>query len=336
MVGSSKVVRLVARPMGEPKPSDFAITEVPIADPDPGQVLVKNDWISVDPYMRGRMDDAESYMPPFKLGEPMDGGAVGTVVASDCEIPVGTVVLHHLGWREHSTLDARAVRALDTSDASPCDYLGVLGMTGLTAYAGLKVIAPVKPGDVVFVSGAAGAVGLVAGVVARKLGASQVIGSAGGPGKVKRLVENFGYDSGIDYRAGDLAGQLAAAAPEGIDVYFDNVGGEHLQAAISALRAHGRVALCGAVSEYNMTGPATGPDNMVLAIGKRLSMRGYIVSDHHDLFREYAALAAGWLKDGSLRNEQTVFDGIDNAPTAFVEMLRGANTGKTLVRLSAS
>lgn len=333
MAGTSKLVRLVARPIGEPKPSDFAVTEAPITDPVEGEVLIRNDWMSVDPYMRGRMNDAESYVPPFKLGEPMDGGVVGTVIASNSEIPVGAVVMHHLGWREHATLAARKVRAVDTSRAAACDYLGVLGMTGLTAYVGLKLIAPVQPGDVVYVSGAAGAVGLVAGVIARKLGAERVIGSAGGPDKAKPLVERFGYDVGVDYRAGDLPGQLAAAAPEGIDVYFDNVGGTHLQAAISALRPHGRVALCGAISEYNVAGEGTGPNNLAIAIGKRLSLRGYIVADHFDLLPEYAELASEWLRDGSLSNEQTVFDGIDNAPAAFLEMMRGANTGKTLVRL---
>jgi len=334
MAVSSKAVHLVARPVGEPKLADFAVVEAPLADPGPGQVLVRNDWISVDPYMRGRMNDVKSYIPSFQLGEPMDGGAVGTVVASGCEVPVGTVVFHRLGWREHATLDASEVQAVDTSRGAACEYLGVLGMTGLTAYVGLKVIAPVKPGDVVFISGAAGAVGLVAGVVAKKLGAARVVGSAGGPEKVKRLVEHFGYDAAIDYRAGDLKGQLVAAAPEGIDVYFDNVGGEHLRVAISALRLHGRVALCGAISQYNATGPVTGPDNLVMAIGKRLSLRGYLVFDHNDLSEEYVEQATRWLKDGSLSNEQTVVDGIENAPTAFLDMLRGSNTGKMLVRLS--
>jgi NADPH-dependent curcumin reductase CurA len=333
MAVSSKAVHLVSRPVGEPTLSDFALRELSVADPGPGQVLVRNDWISVDPYMRGRMNDVESYVPPFELGEPMDGGAVGTVVASECEVPVGTVVVHRLGWREHATLTAAEVQPVDTSRASGCEYLGVLGMTGLTAYVGLKLIAPVKPDDVVFISGAAGAVGLVAGVVAKKLGASLVVGSAGGAEKARRLVEDFGYDVAIDYRAGDLRGQLTAAAPKGIDVYFDNVGGEHLRVAISAMRTHGRVALCGAISQYNATGPVTGPDNLVMAIGKRLSLRGYLVFDHFDLNEEYLALAAEWLRDGSLSNEQTIVDGIDHAPSALLDMLRGANTGKMLVRL---
>jgi NADPH-dependent curcumin reductase CurA len=333
MAVSSKAVQLIARPVGEPTISDFAVVEMFVADPGPGQLMVRNDWISVDPYMRSRMNDVKSYIPPFQLDQPMDGGAVGTVVASECELPVGTVVFHRRGWREYATLDAGDVQPVDTTRAAACDYLGVLGMTGLTAYVGLKLIAPVKPGDVVFISGAAGAVGLVAGIVARKLGAATVIGSAGGPEKGARLIESFGYDASIDYRAGGLKQQLAVAAPEGIDVYFDNVGGEHLRVAISALRTHGRVALCGAISQYNATGPVTGPDNLVMAIGKRLSLRGYLVFDHDDLTEEYVDLATQWLKEGSLRNEQTVVDGIDNAPHAFLDMLRGVNTGKMLVRL---
>jgi NADPH-dependent curcumin reductase CurA len=334
MAVTSKAIHLVARPVGEPKLSDFALVDEPVAAPRQGQVLVRNDWISVDPYMRSRMNDVKSYVPPFELGQPMDGGAVGTVIGSECEVPVGAVVLHSLGWREYATLDMSEVQVLDASHASASEYLGVLGMTGLTAYVGLKLIAPVKSGDVVFISGAAGAVGLVAGVVAKKLGAAKVVGSAGGSEKTKRLVDHFAYDAAIDYRAGNLKRQLAAAAPSGIDVYFDNVGGEHLQVAISALRLHGRVALCGAISQYNATGPEPGPNNLVMAIGKRLSLRGYLVFDHHDLADEYVEQATQWLKDGSLSSEQTVVDGIDNAPSAFLDMLRGVNTGKMLVRLA--
>lgn len=331
----SREWHLVARPVGEPKLTDFALLETTVDEPGPGQVLIRNDWMSVDPYMRGRMNDVKSYAPPFALGRPMDGGAVGVVVASgDAAVPVGTTVLHGGGWREHALADAKAVRAVDTALAPPQAYLGVLGMTGLTAYAGLTAIAPVRAGDVVFVSGAAGAVGTIAGQVARKLGAARVIGSAGGPRKAERLVEDFGYDAAIDYRAGDLAGQLKAAAPDGIDVYFDNIGGEHLQVAIGRLNVHGRVALCGAISVYNGTEPAPGPNNLALAIGKRLTLRGMLVGDHSDLAGEYAQKAAGWLLDGTLRADETVMDGIDRAVEAFLAMMRGANTGKMLVRLA--
>ncbi|MDX6433153.1 MAG: hypothetical protein QOE54_5519 [Streptosporangiaceae bacterium] len=331
---SGREVRLAARPAGEPKPSDFKMVEAPVAEPGPGEILVRNDWMSVDPYMRGRMNDVKSYVPPFQLGVPMDGGALGTVIASrSADVPEGTTVLHGLGWREYATLDARKARTVDPSLAPVQSYLGALGVTGLTAYAGLKEVAPVKDGDVVFVSGAAGAVGSVAGQLAKRLGASRVIGSAGGPEKAARLVEEFGYDAAIDYREGSLERQLAEAAPDGIDVYFDNVGGDHLRAAISAMRPHGRIALCGAIAQYNATGPVPGPDNLALAIGRRLTLRGFIVTDHAHLAGEYISQAAGWLRDGSLRTEETVVDGIENAVEAFLGMLRGANTGKMLVRL---
>lgn len=331
---TSREVHLVARPSGEPVPTDFALVETALGDPGPGEVLVRNAWISVDPYMRGRMNDTKSYVPPYRLGEAMGGGAVGAVVASGSDdVPVGATVLHSSGWREYALLPASAVRVVDTATVSAEHHLNALGMVGLTAYAGLVEIAPVKEGDVVLVSGAAGAVGSIAGQIARKLGASRVVGSAGGPEKGRRLVEEFGFDAAIDYREGDLEGQLAEAAPDGIDVYFDNVGGDHLRAAIAAMRDHGRIALCGAVSQYNATRPVPGPDNLFLAVGKRLTLRGFIVSDHGDLAEEYARRAARWIADGDLRTRQTVVEGLDNAVQAFLDMMRGANTGKMLVRV---
>ncbi|MGI5213796.1 NADP-dependent oxidoreductase [Plantactinospora sp. CA-290183] len=331
---SSREWHLTARPTGEPKPSDFALVTSTVADPGPGQVLVRNDWLSVDPYMRNRMDEGESYIPAFELHRVMDGAAVGTVVASGADgVRVGATVVHFHGWREYAVLAAGAVRVVDTELAPAQAYLGVLGATGLTAYAGLTEIAPVRPGDVVFVSGAAGAVGSVAGQLARKLGASRVIGSAGGPEKSRRLVEHFGFDVGIDYREGDLAGQLARAAPQGVDVYFDNVGGDHLQAALGAMNRYGRVALCGAISSYNDAEAPPGPSNLRLAIGRRLTLRGMITTDHTDLIPEYVHRAATWLRDGSLRADETVVDGVENSVEAFLAMMRGANTGKMLVRL---
>jgi NADPH-dependent curcumin reductase CurA len=206
-------------------------------------------------------------------------------------------------------------------------------MTGLTAYAGLTEVAPLREGDVVFVSGAAGAVGSVAGQLARKLGASRVIGSAGGPEKARRLVEDFGFDVALDYRKGDLLGQLREAAPDGVDVYFDNVGGDHLDAALAVMNLRGRIALCGAISMYNATEAQPGPRYLPLAIGKRLTLRGMNVTDHSALAPEYIGKAAGWLADGSLRAEETVVDGVENALDAFLDMMRGANTSKMLVRL---
>ena len=336
MPTKGREVRLVKRPAGEPTPADFSLVETEVPDPGPGQVLVRNDWFSVDPYMRGRMNDVKSYVPPFALDAPMDGAAVGTVVASNApEVPEGTVVRHGLGWREYAVLEASQADAVDTSVAPAQAYLGALGMTGLTAYAGLTEIAPVREGDVVFVSGAAGAVGSVAARIAKHHGASRVIGSAGGPEKARRLTEEFGYDAAVDYKAGRLEEDLKEAAPKGIDVYFDNVGGDHLRAALSQLRVGGRVAMCGAISQYNATEPVPGPDNLVLAIGKRLTLRGFIVTDHMNLGREYAGLAARWLSEGTLPHEETVVEGIDNAVDAFIGMLKGANTGKMLIRLAS-
>jgi hypothetical protein len=331
---TSREVHLVRRPQGEPVPADFALVEKEFGAPEPGRVLVRNDWLSVDPYMRGRMNDVKSYVPPFALGAVMDGAAVGTVVESaDESVPVGATVLHSAGWREYASMPAKYATLIDTSLAPAQSYLGVLGTTGLTAYAGLTEIAPVKEGDVVFVSGAAGAVGSVAGQIARKLGAARVVGSAGGPEKVKRLTDEYGFDAAIDYRLGDLGAQLKAAAPAGIDVYFDNVGGEHLRAAIARLNQNGRVALCGAISQYNAAAPVPGPDNLALAIGKRLTLRGFIVNDHLGLAPTWIGQAARWLADGELRVDETVVDGVENAVEAFLGLLRGANTGKMLIRL---
>ncbi|MFJ9774408.1 NADP-dependent oxidoreductase [Kitasatospora sp. NPDC101157] len=334
MSSSSREWRLVARPVGEPKDSDVAFETTTVPDPGPGQVVVRNDYLSVDPYMRGRMNEGESYIPQFELGEAMTGSAVGTVVASQApEVPVGATVTHFLGWREYALLGAADVQLVDPGLAPAQAYLGVLGTTGLTAWASLKEVAPVKEGDVVFVSGAAGAVGSIAGQFARKLGASLVIGSAGGPVKAKRLTEDFGYDVGLDYRAGDIAGQLAAAAPNGIDVYLDNVGGDHLDAALRTMNLRGRVALVGAISMYNATELPAGPPHLPLAIGKRINLRGMNVSDHFHLVPDFARQVGGWLKDGSLVTDETVIDGIENAFEAFQAMMRGANTGKMLVRL---
>ncbi|WP_067715171.1 NADP-dependent oxidoreductase [Nocardia yamanashiensis] len=337
MTVTSREWRLIARPVGEPKFTDFEFATTTVADPGPGQVLVRNDWLSVDPYMRGRMNDVESYIPPFVLGEAMTGSAVGTVVASGADaIPVGATVTHFAGWREYALLDAGAVQVVDPNLAPPQAYLGVLGTTGLTAYAGLTEVAPIQPGDVVFISGAAGAVGSVAGQIAKQLGASKVIGSAGGPEKAARLLSDFGFDAAIDYREGNLPVRLAEAAPDGIDVYFDNVGGDHLDAAIMNMNLRGRIALCGAISMYNDVELPAGPPHLPLAIGKRITLRGMNVSDHYHQIPEWIGKAAGWLADGSLRAEETVYDGIDSAFDAFTAMMGGANTGKMLVRLSHS
>ncbi|MCO1577143.1 NADP-dependent oxidoreductase [Crossiella sp. SN42] len=334
MTINSREFHLTARPTGEPGLEHFALAEVELPDPGPGQLLVRNTWLSVDPYMRGRMNAGESYIEAFPVGGPLEGHGIGEVVASGApEFPVGATVVHFAGWREHSLLDAAdpTVSLIDPALAPPQAWLGALGTTGLSAYAAVKEVAPVREGDVVWVSAAAGAVGSLAGQLARKLGAAKVIGSAGGPAKTAKLVRDFGFDAALDYRAGDLPGQLAAAAPDGIDVYLDNVGGDHLQAAIGAIRQHGRIAMVGMISGYNR--PVPGPDNLFTAASREATLRGMLVTSHFHLFPEWIEQAAGWLADGSLHTAETVVEGLENTPAAFLGVLRGENTGKMLVRL---
>ena len=334
MTTKTRQIQLASRPQGWPTHDDFDLVPVELADPGPGEVLVRNTVMSVDPYMRGRMNDVKSYVPPFRIGEPLDGGAVGEVVASgDDTLRVGDTVLHGLGWREHALLPAAQVRKVDASAVPASAYLGVLGMPGLTAYTGLTRIAGLQEGDSVFVSGAAGAVGSVVGQLARNLGASRVVGSAGSPEKVAYLTEELGFDSAFDYHDGPVVKQLAEHAPDGVDVYFDNVGGEHLEGAIAHMNDFGRIAMCGAISQYNADKPAPGPRNIWLAVTRRLTLRGFIVTDHNDLAKEYLPRAAGWVADGSLRFRETYVDGLDRAVDAFLGLHKGENIGKMLVRL---
>jgi hypothetical protein len=329
----SRQIVLAARPKGEPTPADFRLEDAALPDPGEGEVLVRNRWMSVDPYMRGRMNDARSYVPPFQVDAPLDGGAVGEVVASaDPRVPEGATVLHGLGWRELALVPAKRVQVVDAQAAPAQAYLGALGMPGLTAYVGLLDIAGLREGDVVFVSGAAGAVGSLAGQIAKVRGHT-VIGSAGSAEKVALLREELGFDAAFNYKDGRVRDLLRAAAPGGIDVYFDNVGGEHLEAAIGSLRLHGRVALCGAISAYNATAPVPGPNNLNQAIGKRLTLRGFIVSDHSARAADLLAEVGPALADGRIVVRETVVEGLEAAPQAFIDLLRGANTGKMLVRL---
>ncbi|MBO1752795.1 NADP-dependent oxidoreductase [Actinotalea sp. BY-33] len=329
---TTREVHLAQRPTGRPTAETFALVEADLPELAEGQVLVRTTAMSVDPYMRPRMNDVKSYVPPFQLGAPLDGGAVGEVMASRSpDRSVGDVVLHGLGWREHAVVDAVRTTRVDTSLAPAQAYLGALGMPGLTAYVGLTAVAELAEGDRVFVSGAAGAVGSLAVQMARLLGASQVVGSAGSAAKVTRLRE-LGVDAAFDYHDGPVAEQLAAAAPEGIDLYFDNVGGEHLEAAIASARQGGRIALCGAISQYDAA-EARGPRNMFSAIGKGLTLRGFIVGTYAHLQPEFAQRMAGWLADGSIQTDETVVHGLENAPDAFIGMLGGQNTGKMIVAL---
>jgi hypothetical protein len=333
-VTASREIHLAARPVGEPKRSDFELAEVELPDPGPDQILVRNRWMSVDPYMRGRMNDLRSYVQPFEIGAPLEGGAVGEVVASQSDkLAAGQQVVHQLGWREYALVPAAAARPVDTSVAPDSAYLGVLGMPGLTAYAGLFDVAEYRDGDIVFVSAAAGAVGSLAGQLAKVRG-SRVIGSAGSAEKVSYLLDDLGFDAAFNYRDGDPTELLASAAPEGIDVYFDNVGGEQLEAAISSMRDHGRIALCGAVSVYNATSRQPGPWNLPLAIGRRLTLRGFIVTDHAKRFRQLVEEVVPLVREGKIRYRESVVEGLENAPEAFIGLLRGENLGKMLVRIS--
>lgn len=330
--------QLAARPVGEPTPDDFRLVELEHPDPDDGQVAVRMVAMSVDPYMRGRMRLGPSYAAPWEIGETMKGAAVGRVVASrSADVPEGALVLTDAAWRDVAVLDAGAVLQLPADeDVPPSYYLGVLGMPGLTAYAGLFRVAGFRAGDAVFVSGAAGAVGSLVGQFARLRGASSVVGSAGSPEKVRWLREELGFTAAFDYHDGPVASLLGEAAPDGIDVYFDNVGGEHLEAAMGALHVHGRAALCGAISTYNATEPAPGPRNFGgLMVAKRLALTGFLVSDHWDLRPEFLDAVTGWLRSGDLVVRETVRDGLDQAVPAFLDLLRGGNTGKMVVRLAS-
>ncbi|MEU4985512.1 NADP-dependent oxidoreductase [Streptomyces sp. NPDC021969] len=325
---------LVTRPVGWPKPEDFALVEAEVPTPGDGQVLVRNLYVSVDPYMRGRMSAAKSYAAPYELDKPMLGGAVGEVVASNAEgIAVGDHVLHFFGWREYAAVDAKSAVKVDPDAAPLSTYLGVLGMTGLTAYAGLLRTASFKEGDSVFVSGAAGAVGSQVGQIARLKGASRVIGSAGSDEKVKLLLDEYGFDAAFNYKNGPVSEQLRAAAPDGVDVYFDNVGGDHLEAAIGSLNLNGRIAICGAISVYNNTEPAPGPKNLARLIQTRGRIEGFLVGDHYDLQPKFVEEVGPWVRDGALKYRETVVEGIENNLEAFLGVLRGDNTGKMIVKL---
>ena len=329
----TRVVVLASRPHGAPTQENFRIETMDLPELEEGQVLVANAVMSVDPYMRGRMNDVESYVAPFQVDAPLDGGAVGTVIESRAsDIPVGASVLHQKGWREHAVLSAKEATVVDTEAVPDSAYLGVLGLTGLTAYAGLTAVAEMKEGDVVFVSGAAGAVGSTVVQVAKALGASRVVGSAGSQEKVDRVKE-LGADAAFNYKDGAVADLLKEAAPDGIDVYFDNVGGDHLEAAIGAMHRNGRAALCGAISQYNETEAPEGPRNMGLLVTKTLKLQGFLLQQHQDLAAEYREKATGWLKDGTLQYDETERHGLDDAAQAFIDLLEGANTGKMVVRL---
>lgn len=331
---TSREIQLASRPEGWPTDENFRLAEVPVQKLEDGQILVRNLYMSVDPYMRGRMNDVKSYVPPFQVDAPLDGGAIGEVIESRSgNHKAGDIVVHGLGWRDFAVVDGSRARVVNTELAPASAYLGALGMTGLTAYAGLTKVAEFKEGDVVFVSGAAGAVGSLVGQIAKAMGAKKVIGSAGSAEKVQHLLD-LGFDAAFNYHDGSVTDQLQeAAGDDGIDVYFDNVGGDHLEAAIAVMNKGGRIAMCGAISQYNSTDAPTGPRNLALAIGKELTLRGFIVGSYNQYADEFAALMSGWLKDGTVSYDETFVDGLENAPQAFIDLMKGANKGKMIVTL---
>jgi hypothetical protein len=331
---TSREIRLKSRPVGVPTADNFELASVTLPEPEPGQVQVRNSWMTVDPYMRGRMNDVQSYAPPFQIGQALQGGAVGEVIASnDPAFKAGEKVQSFFGWREAFNAPAGAVQKLDTLGLPPQAFLGVAGMPGLTAYVGLLKIAALKDGDIVFVSAAAGAVGQVVCQIA-KLKGHTVIGSAGGAEKVKWLKE-IGVDHVIDYKAeSDLTGALMRASPQGIDVYFDNVGGSHMEAALMAARPFGRFALCGMISQYNATDLGPGVRGLIMAVGKQLRLEGFIVSSHMDLTPQFLKDMSQWIAEGKVKWRETVEEGIEKAPAAFLKLFKGENLGKMLVKLS--
>jgi len=334
----SREIRLKSRPAGMPSATNFELAEAAVPDPGPGQVLVRNSYMTVDPYMRGRMVDRKSYVPPFQIGEAMTGGAVGQVVAAGpgAQFKVGDHVLSMAGWREMFVANGPElmVQKIDPIPGIGIQsYLGSLGMPGLTAYAGLLRIAAFKPEDSVFVSAASGAVGQVVVQIAKAKGSKRVVGSAGSDEKCAWLKE-IGCDEAINYKTcGDLNAAVAKALPDGIGVYFDNVGGAHLEAALGNMRQFGRLAECGMIEQYNATEPPPGPRNMILIVGLSLTMRGFIVSNHFDMMPDFMRDMAAWVAAGKMKWRETIQDGIERAPEAFIGLFKGENFGKMLVRI---
>ncbi len=337
-------VHVVAYPRGELRDADFAVVEAEVRTPRDGEVLVRNEWTSIDAALRLRLRERApaGYFAAFPVRRAMDGIAtVGVVVESRADgfVP-GDWVAHASGWREYAVVEAGrealggvgTLRRIDAEAAPPQAYLGVLGGSGLTAYAGLTHVARLRDEDIVWVSAAAGSVGLIVAQLA-KLRGHRVVASAGSSAKIAYLRDELGLDAVFDYKSGPLPDLLAAAAPDGIDVYFDNVGGDHLAAALTSLRAWGRVAMCGAISEYDAAAPVPGPDNLFLAVAKNLTLRGFRGSSYVHLRGEMENTVAPLLRDGSLRYPETVVDGLEHAPEALARLLRGETVGKTVVRI---
>jgi hypothetical protein len=323
---------LISRPQGLPSHDNFELREIVLPELEEGVVRIRNLWLSVDPYMRGRMNDVKSYVPPFQLGEPMGGGAVGEVVESKAEgFAPGDLVQHMAGWRDEAVVPSRLVQKLPDLGAEPQHFLGVLGVTGATAYFGLLDAAGAKEGDIVFVSAAAGAVGSVVVQIAKARGMT-VIGSAGGAGKCE-FVRSLGADHAVDYKAGSVLKNLAAAAPDGIDVYFDNVGGDHLDAAFALARQNARFAICGMIEGYNAREPMCFK-YIMRVMAMRIRLKGFIVFDYFPRMAEFYRDMGERVATGAVKSHETIVDGLEKAPDAFLGLFKGENVGKMLVKLT--
>ena len=336
MANVNREIHLKSRPTGMPTAANFELVDTPMPRPGPGQFPVRNVWMSVDPYMRGRMMDRKSYVPPFQVGAPLDGGSVGQVVESKHDgFAAGDYVCGFAGggWREYYVCDGAMIQKVDPAVAPLQSFLGVMGMPGLTAYTSLLRIGEPKPGETVFVSAAAGAVGSVVCQIA-KLKGCRVVGSAGSDEKIRWLLDEAGIDAAVNYRScGDLLAAVGRACPNGIDIYYENVGGEHLEVALELMSGHGRMVMCGMIGMYNSVEPPPGPRNLAYVIGKSLKMQGFIVTDFLDMAPQFFADMAAWIGAGRIKWQETVLDGIDQAPQAFLGLFKGENLGKMLVRL---
>jgi NADPH-dependent curcumin reductase CurA len=337
-MATARRIVLASRPEGEPRPSDFRVEEVPVPRPGPGEVLLRTKWLSVDPYMRGRMSDAPSYAKPVEVGGVMEGGTVSEVIASNNErFAAGDIVLGHTGWQSHAVSSGKGLRKLDPKIAPVSTALGVLGMPGMTAYTGLLEIGKPQPGETVVVAAASGAVGALVGQIARIKGA-RAVGIAGGPLKCGYVKNDLGFDDCLDHRAPDLAGRLAAACPDGIDVYCENVGGAVFEAVFPLLKPFARVPVCGLISQYNAASPASAaisvPQVMRATLTKRLTFRGFIVSDFAARHADFLRDMSGWLREGRIKYREDVIDGLEQAPQALIGLLRGENFGKRLIRVA--
>jgi NADPH-dependent curcumin reductase len=325
--------RLAARPVGLPKPSDWSYVEEPVREPGDGEVLVKVQYISLDPAMRGWMNEGRSYIPPVGIGDVMRAFAAGEVIASnDPDVAVGQHVGGLLGVQEYAVANGKGVFKVDTGLAPLPVYLGALGMPGVTAYFGLLDIGKPKEGDTVVVSGAAGAVGGLVGQIA-KLKDCRVVGIAGGPEKCRHVVEDLGFDAAIDYKAQDVPAALGEQCPNGIQIYFDNVGGDILDAALAHLARYARVVICGAISQYNSTTGLHGPSNYLSLLVNHASMTGFTMGDYLDRYGEAVQEMAGWLASGKLISREEIAAGLENFPQVLLRLFHGENTGKLVLEV---